>query len=258
MHIISVLLSLYFQFIHRDTVQKTIQRGKMKKIINILVAAICIFSLTLPVSAEEPKEIVQQKNMTLDTNQNKNTELYFDNFVYRTDTIKNGAKIKHIKTCDSETYHVYDPDTGTLTDIISIEYLPQTTIKQINPNAHTAFLTRDKIISSSSGKEIVRLRFTASVMLYSSGSFRSFEAVNYSNLAVASSISSAHLENTSTAAYSHTGSFPCTQLDYSFTCNVVLTVSQSASINAEIVSAGFSKNVNYYKYVYDSGSFTLY
>lgn len=31
MHIISVLLSLYFQFIHRDTVQKTIQRGKMKK-----------------------------------------------------------------------------------------------------------------------------------------------------------------------------------------------------------------------------------
>lgn len=58
MHIISVLLSLYFQFIHRNTVQKTIQRGKMKKIINILVAAICIFSLTLPVSAEEPKEIV--------------------------------------------------------------------------------------------------------------------------------------------------------------------------------------------------------
>lgn len=178
----------------------------------------------------------------------------FRDFTY-TEAIDNTLTIKYESDISKESYYLINQN-GITQDVISVEY-SQPTSRAVNPNAHTAFFTRDKNILGN-GQNVVTVRITVCVLYYSSGSFRSFEAVQYCNLTIPTSITSMSLSNSSSSAWSHTGSFPCTQLDYAFTTTVTTNGSVSAGINAALISAGFSNSTYSYRVVNGNGFISLY
>lgn len=203
--------------------------------------------MTITASEEAPgvDNTVVTEEITLD----------FRDFSY-TGTIETGDyEFDYYESEDEEGYFIYDSSTGLLLEKISVKYAAET--RAVNPDAHTAFFTRDLNINGN-GKNVAVIRFTACVLYYSLGSFRSFEALQYTNVTIPTSICSMYLENTSSSAWSNTGSWPCVQLDYAYTTTVASSSSSGAEFSAYLISAGFELTTYYRKYINSAGSFTLY
>lgn len=221
----------------------------MKKIIMWLLGLSIIASTPITIAASEEApgvdNIVATEEITLD----------FRDFSY-TETIESGDyEFDYYESDDEEGYYIIDSSTGLLVEKVSVSYAPDT--RAVNPDAHIAYFTRDLNINGN-GKNVAVIRFTACVLYYSSGSFRSFEALQYTNVTIPTSICSMYLENTSSSAWSHTGTWPCVQLDYAYTTTVASTVGQSTSFGIDLFSAGFSFNSYFRKLINSSGSIKLY
>lgn len=219
----------------------------MKKFIkNIIAFSAILTSINMiPIYAEE--------------NESESYVFKFSEFEFVTPEIsKENSYVKHSKSDSSETYLVYDAETGLITDELTVSY-PEDEIMTlgINPDARDAIFTRKKNVYGS-GKLVVQLRLDICVKLYSSVSFRDFEAVNYATVNINSNATPMQLSGTpATSVTSHTGSFPCTQLDYSYTA----TVRTSGDITISggyLISAGFTQSYHYYKTISDSGIIKLY
>lgn len=224
---------------------------KFKILVITSVILACIFPLNISA------ECMDTSTYTHDNVEEK--EFRFRDFSYKADDIPVNTYTVYVADESKETYYVYENGTNTLVDTITVEYGTNYTNMSVaaNPDAHDALFTRDKTISAN-GIILITIRFTASVKYYSSGSFRSFEGLNYTNLAVVTCASTSWLENSSSSASPHGGSYPTTQLDFTYVTNVVSEISHDFSIDAAFISAGFSKSYRYYKYVSSSGSFNLY
>lgn len=221
----------------------------MKKIIMCLLGLSMIASSPVTIAASEE---VSDVDTTVATEE---ITLDFRDFSY-TETIESGDyEFDYYESEDEEGYYIYDSSTGLLVEKVSVSYAADT--RAVNSDVHPAFFTRDLNINGN-GKNVAVIRFTACVQYYSSGSFRSFEALNYTNVSIPTSICSMFLENTSSSAWSHTGTWPCVQLDYAYTTTVASTVGQSTSFGIDLFSAGFSFNSYFRKLINSSGSIKLY
>lgn len=225
----------------------------MKKLSIAIILSIfsaCLFPINI--NAEAP-------NSQFSTDDITEMEFHFKDFTYTTTDISSDTYIVYELDDSKETYYVYENGTNILIDKITVDYGQNdyTIAPAMNPNAHDAFFTRDKTISGNN-IQLITLRFTASVKYYSSGSFRSFEGLNYTNLAVVSSVSQSRLENSSHSATPSGGKYPTTQLDFTYVTNIVSSLVSTATIDSAFISAGFSRTDYYYKYVSSSGSFNLY
>lgn len=221
----------------------------MKKIIMCLLGLSMMASspMTIAASEEAPDvdNTVETEEITLD----------FRDFSY-TETIESGDyEFDYYESDDEEGYYIYDSSTGLLVEKISVKYAAET--RAVNPNAHTAFFTRDLNINGN-GKNVAVIRFTACVLYYSSGSFRSFEALQYTNVTIPTSICSMYLENTSSSAWSNTGTWPCVQLDYAYTTTAATSTATGSNFSAYLISAGFELTTYYRKVINSSGSIKLY
>ena len=202
---------------------------------------------TANVFAEENDEEIKQETMTFD----------FEEFQFQSEDIyAEKSRTEYEKIGNKEIYTVYDRETNEITDVISVE-IPEYSLDSINPNAHTAFFTRDKYINGN-GQNAVTLRFTACVSYYSNGSFRSFEAVRYTDVSIIAKATDMYLSSNTSSAWSHTGSFPCSQLDFAYTVNIIVTGNVNAGLSVIFINAGFSQSSYYYKWINESGSFNLY
>lgn len=227
----------------------------MKKVTIAILA--CIFSAVLfPINLNaETTEVSSSKTEGVEE---KN--FIFKDFMFTADDIPSDTYTVYKTDGSKETYYVYENGTNLLVDQLSVNYGSenhQSLTASANPDARDAFFTRDKTISGN-GISLVTIRFTASVKYYASGSFRSFEGLNYTNLSIASSVTPSQLANYNSDATPHGGSYPTAQLDYTYVTNVISSIDSNVSINAAFLSAGFSRGTYYYKYVSSSGSFTLY
>lgn len=219
----------------------------MKKILFSILSFLLLLPFISPCYAEST-----EAEYTYPANVEHSFE--FRDFTY-TENVPSDCVISFESYVETESYILKDKQ-GTIIEKLTVEY-PVSTSRAVNPNAHTAYFTRDHKILGN-GKDVLTVRFTACVLYYSSGSFRSFEAVQYGNLAIASSITPMALSNTSASAWSHTGTFPCTQIDYSYTSNVYTTGSVSVGIGGQLINAGFSSSSNYYRLINGNGSISLY
>ncbi len=214
---------------------------KKKIIINFLVFIIA-FMFVCPINAKEIQE-------------NDDVTLNFREFSYTTNEISSSSRIEYISDKYTERYEVYDSETNLLTDVFCVEYLAEE--KEKTRNTYTAFFTYYKHIYSGS-ESIVNLKFTVCVTLFKEGSFRSFQSIHYTNLTIDDSISVMSLTNTSQAAWSHTGSFPCTRIDFAYSTTITCTLNVSFIIKQKLLNAGFSMGAYFYKSVNASGTFNLY
>lgn len=207
----------------------------MKRLVLFLIA-LFLLSSPIAIKADENDDLLT---------------LNFRDFSYSTDMISSSSRIEYENNGRIEKYIVYDLDTGEATDAFYVKYL-ENNINRNDPY-YTVFLTHDKYIGSAA-----TIRFTACVTMYYEGSFRSIQALQYTNLSVVDSVCEIYLENMSTSAWSHSGSFPCTRLDYAYTGNAVSDVSYDAGVSYGLVEAGFSFSYHYYRYLNHSGSFNIY
>ena len=225
----------------------------MKKLNIAIILSIfsaCLFPINI--NAEAP-------NSQFSTDDITEMEFHFKDFTYTTSDISSDTYIVYELDDSKETYYVYENGTNILVDKITVDYGQNdyTIAPAMNPNAHDAFFTRDKTISGNN-IGLVTIRFTASVKYYSSGSFRSFEGLNYTNLSIASSVCHSRLENSSHSATPSGGKYPTTQLDFTYVTNIVSSTDVNTTLGSAFLSAGFTLSDNYYKYVSSSGSFNLY
>ena len=151
---------------------------------------------------------------------------------------------------NTETYTIYDLSSNELIDSFSVTYPMQTASAD---GTSTSFFTHDQRIGAA-----VSLRFTACVDNYSQGSFRCFNALRYTNPGINRCVTSCSLENTDKSAWSSSGKWPTTRLDYAYTTNIVTNGSVSASAGEILANAGFPHNIHYYRHVSNAGSFNLY
>lgn len=182
----------------------------------------------------------------------------FSDFTYINPEItEENSTIQHKKTSTYEKYIVYDPK-GHITDELIINYpADETNLCAVNPDSRDSIFTRYKYVYGNN-MLVVKLRFDISGKLYSSGSFRDFEAVNYSAVNIDSAATRMAISGSPhTSVTSHTGRFPCTQLDYSYTATVY--TSGEVSIEASyLIGAGFTQTTYYYKTISDTGIIRLY
>ncbi len=185
----------------------------------------------------------------------KETVLDFNEFQYVSEHIAEDSVISYSFDGETETYTIMDPHTNEVTDIISVTTPMYST--NSDSNVHTAFLTADKIISGK-GETVVKLRFTASVEKYSSGSFRSINALNYTTVGIVASMTDMEFKSKESHARPKTGGYPTTELSWSYTVNVATSGTVSVALAPYFVSAGFSKTNYFYKIINDAGTFRLY
>ena len=230
-----------FEFIENKQEDKT-----MKKLFQYLMI-VCIAFLVSPaftIKAEEPSVTPYV--------------FEFSDFTYINPEItEENSTIQHKKTSTYEKYIVYDPK-GHITDELIINYpADETNLCAVNPDSRDSIFTRYKYVYGNN-MLVVKLRFDISVKLYSSGSFRDFEAVNYSAVNIDSAATRMAISGSPhTSVTSHTGRFPCTQLDYSYTATVY--TSGEVSIEASyLIGAGFTQTTYYYKTISDTGIIRLY
>ncbi len=222
----------------------------MKTLIRMMViVALLVSGSAVKIYAEETDLATQ---IYADENVEKDViRLEFQDFSFASDKIATDSVIEYVNNDSMERYIVYDSKTGKVTDVYSVEYIGRE--NSGTRSTYTAFFTHDKNLGDAAS-----IRFTACVTLYKEGSFRSFQALHYTNLALSNSVCSMYLDNSSYSAWSHTGSFPCTQLDYAYSTNVVVDIEVNAGVSATLIEAGFSHTDHYYRYLNDSGSFNLY
>lgn len=213
----------------------------------IMLSALCITNV-FSISSKA------QKNNSPNAPSTKE-EFKFRYFTYIEDINLKNFHIKYDSHEFEETYYIYD-ENNILQEKITVSY-PETSTRSSATNTKTAFFTRDKAVKSNK-RTVVTVRFTACVTLYSNGSFRSFESLQYTDVGIMDQVCSMELENSTSNAWSNTGKFPCTQLDFAYTAHLMSTVGHSTSMGSELLTAGFSFNTYYRKTVNSSGSFRLY
>lgn len=200
--------------------------------------------------------------MSINAEEKSNETVFkFQKFSYVTSDIDKNSVIKYSKTDTEERYTIYDSNNGLVIDEIFVRYIPENCICNVNSsNTTSAFFGRNTTFFSGSPLKTT-LRYTVNVQYYSSWSNRCFEAINYTHLAPeGSSIPS--LGDWNDSCRSHTGTFPTTRLDFSY--SATLSVSAEAAITSglgtnDLINLGFYANVNAYsKTVNSSGYFTLY
>lgn len=216
----------------------------MKRLLSALLSLlVCIGHASVAIDAKE--------NQPAD----KETVLQFRDFQYITNEIANDSIIVYSSDKKTETYTVSDRQTGKVTNVYTVSVY-QNFVKGVN-DIHTAFFTADKTISGQ-GQDAVTIRFTASVEIYRSGSFRSFQGVNYTTVGIVSAVTPMIIISSQSEAHSPTHSFPSTELNYSYTVNVATTGTVSINITPILISAGFSYTTYYYRIINGSGTFRLY
>lgn len=218
----------------------------MKKILFAIIASLSL--TTLPISAKDINE-----------SESKLIELQFQDFVYTTPEInENNSIVIYEKNNNVESYKVYSKETGLLTDEIQVSLDSNNDgISLASDGVRDSIFTRYKNVYGGD-KLVVRLRCDISVSLYSSGSFRSFNGINYGKVSIDSRATPMYISGSDSAyVHSHTNSFPTTQLDYSYTVTVVTSGKIQVSAGT-MISAGFSQNTYYYKTINETGTIKLY
>lgn len=217
----------------------------MKRNVYIVLTSVILSSTITPVLAENELVTDEKTNETFEFNDYSFTEnIDIENY-----------SIIHEESKDEESYYIINNDTNLVEEKLTVSS-PQISTLASN-GTRTSFFTKDKNINNSS-MTVATVRFTACVTLYSSGSFRSFNALQYTNLAMADSITTLSLTNIDKSAWSNSGSWPCARIDFAYTANIYGSGSIDISIGNELVSAGFTHTSYYYKYISSSGSFNLY
>ncbi len=208
----------------------------------MLISIMLLCVIGVPVAAEENPE--EEHGITF----------RFRDYSYTDYSIPTDAIVEYSADESSETYYVYDRETEQLIDTLSVTYPMSTNGLTAT---QTQFFTDTKSIYGG-GVVVAEVIFTACVTVYSYHSFKQFDAIQYTNLAIGEGICDYSFTNTSKSAWSHTGSFPCTRIDFAYSTNLVASGTLSAEIEYKLISAGFTQSTYYYKYINRSGSFNLY
>lgn len=109
-------------------------------------------------------------------------------------------------------------------------------IKVLSRNTYPYVMTRS---STHAGVEVV---LTISVELYSNGSFRQVNGINYTNLKIETAMSGIVLENPAHAAWGKNYQYPATEVLYSYDGTLCAKVDTSSglNINVDFLGLGFS------------------
>ena len=223
--------------------------GKVfKSLIVLCMAVMTVFNMF---SGEKVYAQESEKTMVLE----------FQGYTYDSNmTQPENTYLLHTFEMDREIYTLYDSLTDHPLETFVIE-------TGNSPNAlsgtYDMSFYHDKVLYDNNWNIVVTIRYTLVASVYSSGSFRQFNAIRNSGLTFADTpITSMSIENQSCNAWSNTGVFPCLQIDFNYICNVKAARSADASINASLIYAGFSfgsSTSNYaYRYLNESGSFTMH
>lgn len=214
----------------------------IKKIINPLLAVMISFnSLNF---IEMNAETITQTNAGT-----KEITLDFRDYSFTTIVDSTNPIITYMADDTCETYTVYDSSGENVIDKFTSENISLTRAS----DERISYFTRDKSFGSA-----VTLRYTVCVQYYSSGSFRSFNSLNYTNLAILSNATPMELYNQSDKCWSATGSWPTTTMQFSYTANLRTTGTVTADVGKVLLSVGFSQTTYYYRIVNGSGTFNLY
>jgi len=183
-------------------------------------------------------------------------ELRFQNFSYHTE-VPEGAYALYQESDEEETYLIYS-EAGELLNEVSVSY-PTFSTNAANSDVYTSFFT-EKYSKTFGDNYYVKLLFTACVQYYSSGSFRSFESLNYTHVGVDTAYPSMEAYNCTSSAWPHTGRYPCTRLDFAYSTSVRTTGTVSASVGNILGGFGFTGTSGIYKYgtISHNGYFELY
>lgn len=218
----------------------------MKRLKTFIISVMVCLSIFVPVKAET-------ENSAITNNFSENEViLRFEDFYY-TFNVNEEVTTQYEKTEELELYKIFN-QYGDLIDEVSVKY--STPKQRIHPDAHLATFSRKHVYRGDT-IQVCAVRVDVVVMYYAAGSFRSFEDIEGANLLIDTCETPMELTDSYAYAKPKGGKFPATELEYTSGGTLRCTDTIDIAIG-ELISAGFSKDTHYYKYINASGKISLY
>ena len=204
---------------------------KYNKFLSFVATLLMLLSFVIPVQAQEKEKLF----------------VNFSEFQFVTDDYNpNEVHIKYEKVGMKENAYIID-NNGTVLETMSVKSVGYR-VDDVYPYTFTRSVKYGG----------TTIEFNMNVELYSKGLFRQINSYQGGYVGIATSITNTRLEGSNYNAWSPKG-FPTGELYYAFNGTVVaeVTSSTSASVSADLLSAGFSvgstvEGITYYRRSFNS------